>query len=1170
MAKKPWENFQPQTAPVSEPEPVKKPWEQFATDSKKKSGSQAPVEPGPQPSTTPSGIGSNPLSPNDPFGIGETVVKQIYQGFGDQIPKAFAQAVEVGVSAMQPANTDEYIKRQAHVDFQKYVRERDPEFVGDGGFIDKAKGLITPFDIDKYLPKYKEQFIKDKGLGDVQKAIEEKSPDIIKRRLAVEQYVKKQNKESEGTLRGIAQSYKEIKTPGDAVRYATNMAAQGLWQIPLTIATRGLSGVAMESSTVYDTQLDQIVENHNAQHPKDQIDRDEAIKRNLDKPAEGQFYAIAAAGLDYVSAEGLLSIVKGGGSNFVKNALAVTTETLTEPTQGMLEEMGGAAGAGGDVGKAFKDAWTKNLSRRIDEAAGGFFGSGATTFVGSAIKSKEEQPTEPTPPPVEPTPTEQPAAEAQPTTPITEQVEKVEETSLTSPEVKAQRNNIKETIHSVAEEAGIDVDTQEFKDLSKQITGLSHLDKMNTKNLTKVLDYVQLLKEANDELNQINEKPQEPTGEIGGQGEIQQNAPQENIQAQETEKVEPEAVAGEPIAIPETPKQQTYGKEENVPGPGEKTQKVKYTKTGEQKQGSPVKKRTNRPEPLSTDVKNVVLEYDEEARNPSISEVDRQIAGALTGVKMDRDSIVNTVGDKNAFTPAIAKSYTKKGGANIDQIAAQVSETLGQEVTPEQVWEFMKNYPQGPKTISTPSGNPKLQEIVNRYVDLTGKGLNQKTARDIINRPDFYDGLSNDLDKSGLSDNQIDTVEKEIYQAGVEVAPGEEDILDSIINQYKTDGVIDWKAIQKALDDPFENESISQLTEELYGKLEERTKQGIRQADTEGDVAGQGEEVQQRGLAERISSQIRSLRSAKTAEERVRIAAQIVQDTGKYLLNRQGVITGTDASFADKGSPTFFDLIDAGKSVYLMDENSKIAETPEDYARINAALKDKVELVNGSMMFDDAFKKGAVQAAKDLGYDALRLTEIDGTNSTLQVFNFDTLTHIAGKDFVAERAKPKGPHQIEAEARIKKAEQAVKGATEAIGKKKAQLAKSLAQDQLDLMGNRIGDEGKLFQEGAGDRNAAKKQLDELNKDLEKAKDELAKANKILTDATEADKTTLFSQSKKDTTAAEKELDALTKPDVKLEFAPAAELAKHPVATKHQQDAIKDDFKKLKQIIDCLW
>jgi hypothetical protein len=310
----------------------------------------------------------------DPFGVGETIARQIYSGITDQIPKSFAQASEVGVSAIQSANIDEYIKRSKSDDFQRYVRSKDADFVGDGGFIDKAKGLFTPFDIDKYLGKYKDEFIQDQGLQQVQKNLERKNPEVIKRRLDLEKYVQQQNQESQEKMGGIPQSYKNINSVPSAVQYAANMAAQGLWQIPLVIATKGLSGVAMESSAVYDEQLDKIAEEKG-------MSREEVISKNLDKPAEGQFYAVAAAGLDKLSAGKLLDIVKKGGAPLAEKLIAITTETLTEPLQGTLEEMGGASGANQNVADAFEKAWTVNLSRRIDESAGGFFGSVGPTVL---------------------------------------------------------------------------------------------------------------------------------------------------------------------------------------------------------------------------------------------------------------------------------------------------------------------------------------------------------------------------------------------------------------------------------------------------------------------------------------------------------------------------------------------------------------------------------------------------------------------------------------------------------------------------------------------------------------------------------------------------------------------------------------------------------------------
>lgn len=321
-------------------------------------------------------------SPYDPFGVGEVIVKQLYTGITDQIPKSFAQATEVGVSAIQPSNIDEYIKRSKSDDFQRYVRSKDKDFTGDGGVIDKVKGFFTPFDIDKYLPKYKDQFVVDTGLSEIKQKIDERNPKIIQRRLDLEKYVQQQKKESSEKLGGVPQSYKEVESVPQAVQYAANLGAQGLWQIPLVIATGGMSGVAMEAAEVYDNQLENIAEENG-------ITREEVIKQNLDKPAEGQFYAVAAAGLDRLSAGKLLDLVKKGGAPLTKTLLAVTTETLTEPTQGTLEEMGGASGAGQSVTDAFEKAWTTNLSKRIDEAAGGFFVS-----AGPTILSQSKSPTQ--------------------------------------------------------------------------------------------------------------------------------------------------------------------------------------------------------------------------------------------------------------------------------------------------------------------------------------------------------------------------------------------------------------------------------------------------------------------------------------------------------------------------------------------------------------------------------------------------------------------------------------------------------------------------------------------------------------------------------------------------------------------------------------------------------
>lgn len=199
----------------------------------------------------------------------------------------------------------------------------------------------------------------------------------------------------------------------------------------------------------------------------------------------------------------------------------------------------------------------------------------------------------------------------------------------------------------------------------------------------------------------------------------------------------------------------------------------------------------------------------------------------------------------------------------------------------------------------------------------------------------------------------------------------------------------------------WESLSETQRNEYEQGKIQEQSDlRGETQADeTQQDQPASADQQ----LAADISGKVRSLRSAQ-GEERLKIAQEIVDLTGRYLLNREGIITGTDASFADRTSSTFFDLIDEGKSVYLLSPNSKIAETPEDFQQIAEKLGTELPLQEGKLMFDDAFNNNVINAARELGFDGVRLLEIDGTNSTIQVTNFDKLTHVTGEDFIKSKS----------------------------------------------------------------------------------------------------------------------------------------------------------------------
>lgn len=121
------------------------------------------------------------------------------------------------------------------------------------------------------------------------------------------------------------------------------------------------------------------------------------------------------------------------------------------------------------------------------------------------------------------------------------------------------------------------------------------------------------------------------------------------------------------------------------------------------------------------EVLNIVRQYEEEAKNPQLDPKDMAIAAVIGKVNRGK------YGDANAITSGMAKTYLRKDGTPIDVVAQNASKE-GQEITPDDVWDFMQRYPGGPQTMSTPAGNPKLRQLSDRYAELLGKAINRRTA----------------------------------------------------------------------------------------------------------------------------------------------------------------------------------------------------------------------------------------------------------------------------------------------------------------------------------------------------------------------------------------------------------------------------------------------------------
>ena len=229
----------------------------------------------------------------------------------------------------------------------------------------------------------------------------------------------------------------------------------------------------------------------------------------------------------------------------------------------------------------------------------------------------------------------------------------------------------------------------------------------------------------------------------------------------------------------------------------------------------------------------------------------------------------------------------------------------------------------------------------------------------------------------------------------------------------------------------YTEQDFENVKKKLYERGNETDDEDTGQA-SEGGKQRSGREGSQetgkrRGIAESISSKIRSLRESKTEAERKKLEDEIISESGDYILMHEGVIVGNDASFANRKSKTFFDLIDSKKSVYLLDEDARIAQSKSDYLKLAdeletttnnplfteeeiESIKNKAEAIrqgaiNGIVMFDDVLNSDLnllKSVARDLGFDGVKVTEIDGTESTVHLWNFEKLTLVGGTDITGK------------------------------------------------------------------------------------------------------------------------------------------------------------------------
>lgn len=106
----------------------------------------------------------------------------------------------------------------------------------------------------------------------------------------------------------------------------------------------------------------------------------------------------------------------------------------------------------------------------------------------------------------------------------------------------------------------------------------------------------------------------------------------------------------------------------------------------------------------------------------------QSVLSALTTANVDKGSYA-MFGDRNHITASFAKTYFRKRGRTVDDIAQEASDITGREITPDDVVEFMHDNPGG-----RPMRSERMAELADRYKEVTGKKLNKLSAKALLKK----------------------------------------------------------------------------------------------------------------------------------------------------------------------------------------------------------------------------------------------------------------------------------------------------------------------------------------------------------------------------------------------------------------------------------------------------
>jgi hypothetical protein len=99
--------------------------------------------------------------------------------------------------------------------------------------------------------------------------------------------------------------------------------------------------------------------------------------------------------------------------------------------------------------------------------------------------------------------------------------------------------------------------------------------------------------------------------------------------------------------------------------------------------------------------------------------------------KVNQKSFEN-FSDPNLVTGGMARTYFKKDGLSVDQVASEMSRYYGKQIDPQDIVDFMIKFPSGTSAAIREREGANALVAVDRFKELTGLDLTRKTAEKIV------------------------------------------------------------------------------------------------------------------------------------------------------------------------------------------------------------------------------------------------------------------------------------------------------------------------------------------------------------------------------------------------------------------------------------------------------